>query len=308
MIVAELPAAFAMAVILDARFGDPPNAIHPVAWFGRIAEPTKALAGSLGSVPERVIGVLIAWLFPLAWTLGWLAVMRVVEPWSLVHFTLVTFLLKSSFSVRGLGDAAARMHKALDAGNLDVARSHLRSLCSRDARTLGVDDLVQGTVESVAENASDSAVAPFFFVACFGIEGALAYRVINTLDAMVGYRGRFEALGFGSARTDDVVNWIPARLTAGLLLIMGGVRGFDVLRGWAILRRDGPTTASPNAGRPMAAMAGLLGVRLRKAGAYSLGDSTRPIEIRDIDRAWSIARDTMRAAAILTFFVLCWTS
>src|SRR5262249_46813113 len=158
-----------------------------------------------------------------------------------------------------LGQAALRVVKPLDADNLDEARVALRSLCSRDPSELSREELLAATIESLAENASDSFVAPLFYFALFGIPGAIAYRAINTLDAMIGYRGKSEALGKFAARLDDVANFIPARLTALLFLALGWLLGSDAARGWRILRRDGANTPSPNGGRPMATMAGLLG-------------------------------------------------
>ena len=154
-------------------------------------------------------------------------------------------------------------------------------------------------MESVAENASDSAVAPLLFWAVLGVPGAVAYRAVNTLDARVGYRGRHEWLGKASARLDDLLNLVPARVTAALLLVAGLACGADARRGLAVLRRDGARTESPNAGRPMAAMAGLLGVRLEKVGQYQLGDPIRPVTGETIFAAWRIAWLAALAAAAL---------
>jgi adenosylcobinamide-phosphate synthase len=121
-----------------------------------------------------------------------------------------------------------------------------------------------------------------------GVPGAVAYRAINTLDAMIGYRGEYEALGKTAARLDDLANLIPARLTALLLLLAGFLRGDPVSEGWRILRRDGGKTPSPNGGRPMAALAGLLGVRLEKPGAYVLGDPVNPLTPATVRKAWRL--------------------
>ncbi|MEM7436444.1 MAG: cobalamin biosynthesis protein, partial [Myxococcota bacterium] len=138
---------------------------------------------------------------------------------------------------------------------------------------------------------SDSLVAPVLYAACFGIPGAVFYRTVNTLDAMFGYRDpTHEYLGKASARLDDLLNWVPARLTAVVLLMAGAVRGAAVRAGWRVLLSDGPKTASPNAGRPMAAMAGLLGIELEKRGEYLLGAPGAPPTPSSIDDAWKIAR------------------
>jgi adenosylcobinamide-phosphate synthase len=136
---------------------------------------------------------------------------------------------------------------------------------------------VAATIESVAENASDSFVAPLFWFALLGLPGAVFYRAVNTLDAMIGYRGKYEWLGKTAARLDDALNFVPARITAGLLLAAAWLQRRDVRRAMRILARDGSRTETPNAGRPMAAMAGVLGVELTKPGHYRLGDPREPV-------------------------------
>jgi len=143
-------------------------------------------------------------------------------------------------------------------------------------------------------------MAPLVAYALFGLPGAVAYRAVNTLDAMIGYRGRYEYLGKAAARLDDLLNLIPARLTAGLLLVAGALARADVAGGVRVLGRDRRRTASPNAGWPMAAMAGLLGVTLEKPGHYRLGDGTAAVGAADIDRAWRIVAIAAALAAIAT--------
>ena len=212
---------------------------------------------------------------------------------------LGAFLLKAAFALRELGAAAERVRSPVEAGDLPRAREALRSLCSRDPETLDGQSLLAATIQSLAENASDSFVAPLFYFVVFGIPGAIAYRAINTLDAMVGYRGPFEALGKASARLDDVVNWAPARFTAALFLLAGWLTGRDVKRGWRIFRRDRGKTPSPNGGRPMAMMAGLLGVQLEKKGVYSLGDSDSPGVPMTVRSAWRLVILTGWTTAVL---------
>jgi adenosylcobinamide-phosphate synthase len=132
------------------------------------------------------------------------------------------------------------------------------------------------------------------------VPGAVAYRAVNTLDARVGYRGRYEWLGKASARLDDLLNLVPARVTAVLLLVAGAVTGGDARRGAAVLLRDGGRTESPNAGRPMAAMAGILGVELEKVGHYRLGDPLGPVTADTIAAAWRVAAGAALAAAALS--------
>ena len=166
------------------------------------------------------------------------------------------------------------------------ARLGLRSLVSRDPSQLSPELAAAATVESVSENMADSIVGPLLFFALFGLPGAVVYRAVNTLDSMVGYRGEYEFLGKASARLDDLLNLIPARLT-GLLLVLSSLflPGQRAAEAWRVMWRDHSRTQSPNAGWPMSGMAGALGVELEKVGHYRLGDSTRPVGPQDITQA-----------------------
>jgi adenosylcobinamide-phosphate synthase len=162
-------------------------------------------------------------------------------------------------------------------------------LVSRDTAALSASEVAAATIESVAENASDSLVAPLFYYAIGGLPGALLYRLINTADAMLGYRDEErEWLGKIPARLDDVVNVVPARLTAWLIVAVAFLYRYDRRQTWHIWRRDARQTASPNAGHPMSAMAGALGVELVKIGHYRLGDGLKPPVHTDIERAITI--------------------
>ena len=281
-------AAFAVALLLDVLFGEPPNAIHPVAWLGKTATFLLRLAPREGAVSQFLFGALVTIVIPVGFAVASAALLLATARWPLVELVAATALLKPMFALRALGRAAAQVRDALAAGQIGQARQDLRSLCSRDASNLDEPLLVAGTVESLAENVSDSLVAPLFYYALFGLPGAVFYRAVNTLDAMIGYHGRYEYLGKAAARLDDLLNLIPARLTAGLLLIAGWLSGKDALCGWRVLWRDGGKTESPNAGRPMAAMAGLLRVELEKKGHYRLGDPVVGLGTATIDAAWRV--------------------
>jgi adenosylcobinamide-phosphate synthase len=243
-----------------------------------------------GAYRQLVGGGLLGVLLPLGCAALSVGALSLVRPWPLASFALEALLLTAMFAARALGEAARQVRRALQAGELGAARQALRSLCSRDPSELGPRELVGASIESIAENASDSFVAPVLYYALFGLPGAVFYRAVNTLDAMVGYHGRYEYLGKASARLDDALNFVPARLTALLLLVGGALARRDVRRGLATWRRDAATTESPNAGRPMATMAGLLGVRLEKAGHYGLGDAVESLDPRQIDVAWHIVQ------------------
>lgn len=292
------------AAAIDAALGEPPNLLHPVVWIGTSIQRLVAWAPLRGRALPFAYGLVLALTVPSFWALFAYLALDELGPHPGVAFVVGVFLLKSSFSLRGLGRAARVVESALIRGDLSRARFELRSLCSRDASALDEPLLAAAVVESVAENASDSFVAPIFYFALFGVPGALFYRAVNTLDAMIGYRGKYEWLGKASARFDDLLNLIPARLTAALLLLAGKILGLDLREGWRVLVRDGRRTESPNAGLPMATMAGLLRVRLEKQGCYALGDPLEPVEVKTIDRAWRTARTAALLAVLTTALVL----
>ncbi|WP_437654364.1 adenosylcobinamide-phosphate synthase CbiB [Sorangium sp. So ce1182] len=271
-------AALLVAVALDLACGEPPARVHPVVWMGAAINALKRRAPAGGRVAELLWGALMALAVPSLFAALGAGLAALLAPHPVFRFTLLGLFLKPTFALRALRDAALGVRDALAAGDVPAARGALRSLCSRDPSELDEPALVAASIESVAENASDSFVAPLFYFALFGLPGALFYRAVNTLDAMVGYHGRYEYLGKASARLDDALNFVPARLTALFLLAAGWLRGADARRGLAVLLRDGGRTESPNAGRPMAAMAGLLQVELEKRGHYRLGDPAAPLQ------------------------------
>ncbi|HVR62541.1 MAG TPA: adenosylcobinamide-phosphate synthase CbiB, partial [Polyangia bacterium] len=248
-----------LAVAIDLALGEPPNAVHPVSWMGRLIAWSVARAPRSGPLRQLAAGAAVALAVPALAVLGGWQLWRLLGPRPWLLLLISAWLLKTMLALRALGAAAGRVRRALAAGDLGGAREGLRSLCSRSPDDLDAGALAAATVESVAENLSDSFVAPIFYYVLLGLPGAIAYRAVNTLDAMIGYHGRYEYLGKAAARLDDLLNLLPARLTAALLLLAGALGGWPARRAWAIWRRDGSSTESPNAGRPMATMAGLLG-------------------------------------------------
>jgi len=280
-----------------------PRRRHPVAGFG-----TAALALERRTWRDsRAAGTAHVLLLTGATTALGVALDRGTRRHPAAR-TLVT--AAATWAVLGgtsLGRAARTMQRALEAGDLPAARSALPALAGRDPDGLGAPELSRATVESVAENTSDAAVAPLVWGAVAGLPGLLAYRAVNTLDAMVGHRSpRYERFGWAAARLDDVANWPPARITAALTvacapLVGGSARG--ALRAWL---RDGAAHPSPNSGRCEAAAAGALGLRLGGRNVYgsrvevrpTLGDGHRPGSA-DIRRAVRLSRAVWTAAAVL---------
>jgi adenosylcobinamide-phosphate synthase len=295
--------ALLLAFALDAALGEPPNRVHPVALFGSLVSRILRLAPERGRIRQLAFGSALALVLPLGAAALVRAGLTLVDSYPAAALLITALMLKPTFALRALGEAGLGLADALDRGGAEAARPHLSSLCSRDPEPLDDRALAAAAVESLAENLSDSVIAPLFFFVLLGLPGAVFYRAVNTLDAMIGYRGKYEHLGKASARLDDLLNFVPARLTAMLLLLAGALVGADVRRGLLALVRDGRKTESPNAGRPMAAAAGLLGVALDKPGCYRLfaeGGDASGATIREAFRLVRIAACLGAALAVLS--------
>jgi len=302
--LAHPAAVLGIALGLDLVSGEYPAPAHPVVWMGRCVTRLERWAPAGGPRRQLAYGAVMAVLIPAFFAAAAVLLLHVSATVPALSLLVEALALKSTFAIRELGRAAARVGAALRSGALDDARTNLRALCSRDPSRLDAPRVAAAAIESVAENASDSAVAPLLFYVAFGLPGAVAYRAVNTLDARIGYHGRYEYLGKVAARLDDLANLVPARVTALLLLVAGLVTGADARRGLRVLLRDGSTTESPNAGRPMAAMAGLLGVELEKVGQYRLGDAVEPVDGTKIAAAWRLSLVAILLAVTMALLAL----
>jgi adenosylcobinamide-phosphate synthase len=276
---------------MDTVVGEPPVAVHPVVWMGRALDTLECHAPR--SARFRLLyGLGVALALPAIWAgLG-----RLLERWA--PWPIQALALKATFSGRALFDAAERVESALEADQLDRARHELAWLVSRPTSGLEPSLVASAAIESLAENFVDSWVAPLLAYRVLGLGGAYAYRAANTADAMWGYHTpRYETLGKAAARLDDVLNWLPARIAAVLLIVAGSRRS----QALALWRRDARRTSSPNAGQPMAAAAGLLNVRLEKPDHYILYGEGRPPEAADIAAA---RRLVLRATIFASLLVV----
>jgi adenosylcobinamide-phosphate synthase len=279
-----------LALAYDLILGELPSAIHPVVWTGKVISLLERIAPKHGAREQMAYGVaivlVVVGVFTVA-TWGLLAYLGTIAVWA--QIITGAYLLKSSFSLRGLMVAAARVQHRLESDDLVGARSSLRSLVSRDTSRLSRPLLAAAAVESVAENSSDSVIAPLLYFAVFGAPGAVAYRIINTFDSMIGYHGQYEYLGKFAAKLDDAVNWLPARCTALLIVVAARLAGCDARLSWRVMDRHHGRTASPNAGWPMSAMAGALGVVLEKVRHYRLGEGRVLVTAATIGQAVRVA-------------------
>jgi adenosylcobinamide-phosphate synthase len=282
-----------LALAIDLALGEPPRVIHPVVWMGRVVSFLIKGGGTLSPKVQFLYGLGVVLVTVGAFAVPVYFILFYLKGLSLVAYVvLAAVILKTSFSLKGLRRSALRVRSLLAEDKLAEARFELRSLVSRDTSKLDKSLMVSATVESVAENECDSFVAPLFYFLLFGVPGAIAYRVINTADAMIGRHGKFEYLGKFAARLDSVVNFIPARITALIIVLAAGLRKRNASGAWRIMLRDRRRTESPNAGWTMGAIAGALGVQLEKVGYYKLGDNHNSLSLRTIDASLQIVMTT----------------
>lgn len=261
-----------LALAIDLALPEPPNALHPVVWMGRAISALERLADRRGRTAVFLIGLGMAIALPAAFGgAAWLAMLGLRELGGVPYLIGGALLLKTTFAVRGLARAAQDTQRSLEGGDMRQARNSLRSLVSRDAATLSTPLAAAAAIESVAENTTDSYIAPWLAFALFGLPGAFAYRALNTLDSMIGYHGKYEYIGKASARLDDAANLLPARIGAMLLIAAGALSGMPARRGLHTVLTERRLAASPNAGWTIGAMAGLLGVELEKPRHYRIG-------------------------------------
>jgi adenosylcobinamide-phosphate synthase len=310
MIASETALILAMAFLIDFLAGDPPNRFHPVAWMGNGISWYQRRANRAGNARRFLSGlVLLVVGLVLMVGIGWLIQRACQKCPSVVSILVQAVVLKCTFSARSLMRAAKRVANALDSENISLARQQVAfHLVSRDTSGLGDADLSAATIESVAENSSDSIIAPLFYFALAGLPGALAYRFVNTCDAMLGYRiADLEWFGKPAARLDDLLNLVPARLTALIMLGVGAGMGTTcgLRRAVNVWWQDHALTASPNAGHPMSAAAGILGVMLEKQGHYRLGEGLPPPStvtiVRSIHLLWGTA-----TCGVLLLGIVAW--
>ena len=292
--------ALALALALDLAFGEPPTVVHPVVWIGRLISWLERRAPRAGRAAQLACGGAIALVVPAAVLIPAFALLTAARRWHpLARLAVGALVLKPTFAARDLFVHIDRVRVPLEAGRLDEARAGLQMIVSRDTRALTPELVAAAAVESAAENASDSFVAPLLYHLVFGPAGALAYRAVNTLDAMIGYRGDYEYLGKVAARLDDLANLIPSRLTALLIALASPLGRGDVGRAWRTAKEFHGCTASPNAGWPMSAMAGALGVELEKVGHYRLGRPLEPVRPEHVGRAMRIVGGAMALGVAL---------
>jgi adenosylcobinamide-phosphate synthase len=284
--------ALAGGIGIDWLFGDPPNRYHPVAWLGQLI---GFFVPRLKGGSEKANGTIfaISLLITAALAVHFLVFATRYLAGVIELVVVSAIILKMTIAIKGMETHVKAIMNGLEDDDLAGTRQNLSMIVRRKTDDLDVQHILSATIECVSESTVDGITAPIFYYSLFGPAGAFAYRVINTLDSMAGYNDDyFRDIGWMSARLDAVANYIPARITALLMVISAKIVGADWKNSFNILQRDHDRTFSLNAGYPMATMAGALRVRLEKIGYYTLGDEQEPVTLEKCKDAISIMKVT----------------
>ena len=285
-----LIAALAAGIGVDWLFGDPPNKYHPVAWLGRLID---YCVPRLKGGPEKAKGAVFAvsLVLGLALAVHFLVFASMVVGGIIALALTSAIILKITIAVRSMEKHTKVITSCLEAGDLSRARQSLSMIVRRSTNDLDEQHILSAAIECISESTVDGITGPIFYYSLFGPAGAFAYRAINTLDSMVGYKDDyFKDIGWMSARLDTAANYLPARITAFLMVTSAKILGADWKKSLSMLQRDHAKTFSSNAGYPMATMAGALRVRLEKIGHYALGDPQEPTSIEKCKAAISMMK------------------
>jgi adenosylcobinamide-phosphate synthase len=301
---------FLIGYLLDLCLGDPPGWPHPVRWLGHLITfwETRLYQPS-------VLAGLLFWLAVTGTSLAAvLAVLALASGFGLlVQGAVAAYLIYAGLATRSLHLECQKVEESLTRGNLAEARKNLAMIVGRETAHLEEAGIRRATLETLAENLSDGVIAPLFYILLAGIPGLVLYKAANTMDSMVGYKNeRYERFGKIAARADDVLNFLPARLTAWLMCLVSGLANLNKKQAWRILQRDGSKAASPNAGRPEAALAGALGVRLGGPSIYFgrlvdkpyIGDPGLALNSRHYRQALVLLYGVSVLMAAFTFLIL----
>lgn len=267
------------ALGLDFAFGDPKNKYHPTAWVGNLVAKLITIAKNPSDTTEKIGGIVVV-LIVTAIVVGLLVLLDAgtslisVDYVSLIASVIVgAILLKTTIAIRGMERHAIAVVKSVESDNIVAARDNLALIVKRNTKDLDKNHVLSGVLESISENIVDGITGPLFYYAIFGLPGAFMHRTINTIDAMIGYKDSvFSNIGWFGANCDKVLNYLPARITAFVMILSAMILGNDWRSAFRIMQRDAKKTESPNAGYPMAVLAGALNTRFEKIDHYTLGD------------------------------------
>lgn len=301
------------AVLLDLAVGDPHWLPHPVVLMGKVIARGEQLFWSGKPREDFIAGMVVTvMLVGLSGGTVWVLVALFSFLPPLLSFLVTVGLASTTLATRSLLDAIVRIEKPLHEGNLIEARKELSHIVGRETHSLNEDKVLRAGLESLAENTSDGIVAPLFYLSLGGIPAAVAYKAVNTLDSMIGYRNeRYLYFGRFAARLDDVLNFVPARLTALFMVVAAYLLRLDGTLAMRVVRQDHGNHLSPNAGYPEAALAGAFGIRLGGPSIYfgrevwksHIGEERNRVDIRMLKEARRLCLVTTMVS-LMTFLLL----
>jgi adenosylcobinamide-phosphate synthase len=301
-----------VALTIDTFIGEPPDALHPVVWMGKVISFFEPRLYSGSKRQQRIKGTLAAiftiFLFTVPAIFFQIAGLSLIGGnviYLSIYVAVSAYILKSSFTIATLKKEATYVSE-LAYNDVEQARFCVRSLVSRDRSTLTREQILSGVCESIGENSVDSVVAPLLFFAVFGAAGAIFYRAVNTLDSMLGYKDHREAAGAFAARLDDAVNYLPTRIALPLMLLgfyfaAGKQASSQALR---ILKRDHRKKNAINSGLSISLFAGGLGVKFVKQGSYAIGDEDDAITRSTVNRAVSVMQFTSAITIVIVALLI----
>ena len=290
--------ALIIGFLLDLILGDPYWLWHPIRGIGNLISVTEKLLRRI--FPKTKQGELLAGVLLVILVVGISAgiptvLLVLVFRWNrYAGILLEAIMCYQLLATKSLKVESMKVHNALQAGDLEGGRKAVSMIVGRDTKPLSKEGIVKAAVETVAENTSDGSIAPIIFMAIGGPILGFCYKAVNTMDSMVGYKNdKYLYFGRAAAKLDDLVNYIPARISAYLMIVAAAIRGLPAKKAWSIYRRDRYNHASPNSAHTEAVTAGALEIQLAGDAYYfgklypkkTIGDNIRPVEIADIKKA-----------------------
>jgi adenosylcobinamide-phosphate synthase len=271
-----------IAIIIDVLFGELPSNIHPVVLMGKIIEYFKSSKKKFPNLDNKFTGTIFTIFLILLFSGVFTIIIMLFNFNNILTILISSLLLSTTFSIKFLIHSASNVKEDLDS-DINCARTSVSYLVSRDTSQLSYENIISAVIETLTENITDSVVSPLFYTLILGIPGGIGYRVVNTLDAMIGYKNLENInIGWFPAKFDDILNYLPARITGVLIVISALILKLDWKNSFKIMIRDAKKTPSPNSGYPMAATAGALGIQLNKPGFYKLGDQLNELKLETI--------------------------
>lgn len=287
------------ALILDLIVGDPKNKFHPTFWIGTLIANIVPIIKNKSPYLEKFGGIILVVsitalvtiiLFFLNIEINNIPIDFVT---SILSILVGGILLKTTIAIHGMEKHAMAVMLSIEKNDLEAARTNLSMIVKRNTKNLDKNHLLSGTLESISENTVDGITGPLFYFTFFGISGAFIYRIVNTIDSMIGYKSNiFRNIGWFGANCDNILNYLPARITSFVMVISAMILGNDWKKSFKIMKRDGNNTESPNAGYPMAALAGALGARFEKIDHYFIGEGNQVLTKAHLSSAIAMMKVT----------------